>query len=160
MPVASVVSVDDIFFSRHLGQFYRLALALCGDRLVAEQSLVDAYQYARIADHVQPGWHVRWVKHCLIKSCFESVRARKVEEGAGSTGSLRWSDALSSPFRADLPRILFVLRVWEGISLADVCRYCSLSRTKAEGVLSETWLQVRTRPACLTELAAAVMLPA
>jgi hypothetical protein len=158
MPVASVVSVDDIF-SGHLSQFYRLALALCGDRLVAEQSLVDAYKHAMIADHVQPGWHVRWVKHCLIRSCFDYIGALKAEEAADSLHTSRWCDSLSSPFCADLPRMLFVLRVWEGISLADVCRYCSLPRANAEAVLSETWVQVRTRPACLTELAAALMLP-
>jgi hypothetical protein len=157
MPVASDVCVDDIF-SDHLSQFYRLALALSGDTLVAEQSLVDAYERARIADHVQSGWHVRWVKHCLIKSCFDSIRARKLDEAAASRGISRWSDALSSPFRADLPRMLFVLRVWEAISLADVCRYCSLSRANAEAMLLETWMQVRTRPACLTELTAALML--
>ena len=152
MPVASDVCVDDIF-SEHLSQFYRLALALCGDTLVAEQSLAEAYERARIADHVHPSWHVRWVKHCLIKSCFDSIRTRKPDRAS------LWSDALPTPFRADLPRMLFVLRVWEGIALTDVCRYCSLPRANAEMVLLETWMQVRTRPACLTELAAALMLP-
>ena len=159
MRVASDVSVEDIFLG-HLSQFYRLALALCGDKLVAEQNLIDAYDRARIADHVQPGWHVRWVKHCLIRSCFDYMRTLETEEAGGSLHTSRWSNSLSLPFRADLPRMLFVLRIWEGISLTDVCRYCSLPRANAEAVLSEIWMQVRTRPACLTEFAAALMLPA
>ncbi len=151
MRVASDVSVEDIFLG-HLSQFYRLALALCGDKLVAEQNLIDAYDRARIADHVQPGWHVRWVKHCLIRSCFDYMRTLETEEAGGSLHTSRWSNSL--------PRMLFVLRIWEGISLTDVCRYCSLPRANAEAVLSEIWMQVRTRPACLTEFAAALMLPA
>jgi hypothetical protein len=156
MPVASGVSVDDIFFGQ-LCQFYRLALSLCGDKLTAEQTLMDAYERARAADHVQPGWHIRWVKHSIIRSCLDSIRTLQADETPGSSHAPRWSDSLSIPFRAALPRILFVLRVWEGNSLADVCRYCSLSRAHAAAMLSETWMQIRTQPACLTEFATALI---
>jgi hypothetical protein len=106
---------------------------------------------------VQPGWHIRWVKHSIIRSCLDSIRPLQADETAGAPHAPCWSDSLSIPFRAALPRILFVLRVWEGISLADVCRYCSLSRADAAAVLSETWMQIRTRPACLTEFASALI---
>src|SRR5260370_33979605 len=67
MPVASGASVDDIFFGQ-LCQFYRLALSLCGDKLTAEQTLIDAYERVTSADHVQPCSHIRWVKHYLIRA--------------------------------------------------------------------------------------------
>jgi hypothetical protein len=107
---------------------------------------------------VQPGWHVRWVKHCLIRSSLDFIRPLQTDETTGSLHTPCWSDSLSPPFSAALPRILFVLRVWEGLSLADVCRYCALSRAEAAAMLSETWMQIRTRPACLSELATALML--
>jgi DNA-directed RNA polymerase specialized sigma24 family protein len=159
MPAAAGISVDDIFF-KHMSQFYRLALSLCGNTLTAEQTLIDAYERARAADYVQPDWHIRWVKHCVIKSCLDFTRTQQTAEADGSLSAPCWRDSLSPPFRATLPRILFVLRIWEGLSLADVCRYCAVSQTDATAVLLETWMQIRTRPACLTELATALLLPA
>jgi DNA-directed RNA polymerase specialized sigma24 family protein len=157
MPAAAGISVEDIFF-KHLSQFYRLALSLCGNRLTAEQTLIDAYERARVAGYIQPGWHIRWVKHCVIKSCLDFIQTQQTSETAGSFPTPCWSDSLSPPFRVALPRILFVLRVWEGLSLADACRYCAVSRAEATDILLETWMQIRTQPAYLTELATAVML--
>jgi hypothetical protein len=52
MPVVSGVSVDNISGGQ-LRRFYRLALALCGDKPAAEQILIDTCERARAADYVQ-----------------------------------------------------------------------------------------------------------
>src|SRR5260370_8505652 len=62
MPVASGASVDDIFFGQ-LCQFYRLALSLCGDKLTAEQTLIDAYERVTPAAHAQPGCPILRLMH-------------------------------------------------------------------------------------------------
>lgn len=152
MLAASGMSMEEIFLGQ-LGQFHRLALALCGDHYAAEQALAHAYERARDADYVKPGWHAHWMKHCLIKSCLESIATPKAED---SLGAPHWSDSLPAPFRIPLPRIIFVLRIWEGIPLMDVCRYISITRAHVETVLLDTWEQIQIRPECLTEFVTAL----
>ena len=158
IPPASDATVDEVFW-QHLWDFYRLAVALCGDTVAAEKILVDTYERARVATYVKPNWHIRWVKHCLIAASVEHVRQLNAEASLGKAHDCRWSDSLPSPFRANFPRILFVLRIWEGISTADACRYCALSRTNAEAILMDTWTQIRSRPESLTEFAARLQFP-
>lgn len=158
MTVAPEVCVDDVFFGE-LNRFHRLALALSGNADLAEKILVNVYERASEADQVRDGWHARWVKHCLIRSSIEFLRAQDPAIQIGAEHSSAWSDSLPAPFRADMPRILFVLRVWEGLPFADVCRYCGLSRSEAAGIMVETWRQVNERPEWLEEFAAALMDP-
>ena len=158
MPPASDATVDEVFW-QHLWEFYRLAFVLCGDTVSAEKILVDTYERARVATYVKPNWHTRWVKHCLISASVEHVRRLNTEASLGKAHDTCWSDSLPAPFCANFPRILFVLRIWEGISTADACRYCALSRTNAEAILLDTWTQIRSRPESLAEFAARLQFP-
>jgi hypothetical protein len=158
MPTAAHVTVDEIFW-QHLWEFYQLAFVLSGDTLSAEKILADTYERARAATYVEPDWHTRWVKHCLISASVEHIRTLNTEASSGKAQDTCWGDSLPAPFCANFPRILFVLRIWEGISTADTCRYCGLSRTNAEALLLDTWTQIRSHPECLTEFAARLQFP-
>lgn len=153
MPTSAHVTVDEVFW-RELWEFYRLAFVLSGDAVSAEKILVDTYERARVATYVKPNWHTRWVKHCLIAASVEHIRKLPTEAQNGRAHDSCWSDSLPSPFCTNFPRILFVLRIWEGISTADVCRYCALTRTNAEAILLDTWTQIRSRPESLAEFSA------
>ena len=158
VPPASDATVDEVFW-QHLWEFYRLAFVLCGDSVSAEKILVDTYERARVATYVKPNWHIRWVKHCLISASVEHVRKLGTEAPSSKATDYYWSDFLPAPFCANFPRILFVLRIWEGISTADACRYCGLSRKNAEALLLDTWTQIRSRPESLAEFAAKLQFP-
>ena len=158
LPAAAHATVDEVFW-QNLWEFYRLAFVLSGDTLSAERILVDTYERARVATYVKPNWHTRWVKHCLISASVEHIRKLNTEASLGKVHETCWSDSLPAPFCANFLRILFVLRIWEGISTADACRYCGLSRTTAEALLLETWTQIRNSPESLVEFAARLQFP-
>lgn len=144
-------------FLEHLHEFHRLALALCGDYGNAEQAILNAHERATDTHYVRPGWHLCWMKHCIIQSCLEVMRAAKVEQRGRDGATPRWSDLLSAPFHSPLPRAVFVLRIWEGLSVVDVSRYCSLSQGRVQAILLEIWQEIRLRPSSVSEFVAALV---
>lgn len=134
---------SEIFSAIHR-QLLGLALALSGDGALATEILWEVDGRGEEAFSQKAGPSAARLKRAVIEASLRRVRIFREE--LGPKPDWRWSQQLPSPFPSDLTRILFVLRIWEGLPASAVCRLCGILPEEAKTHFAKIFAAVNRDP--------------
>jgi hypothetical protein len=127
--------ISSAVFGNRYQELFRLALALSGDEELAAEIVRGVQNKVAAEACIGTEFSLLSLKQSIIE---ESIRRVQIfKEELSEKIDRRWTQQLPWPFHSDLARILFVLRIWEGLPVSAVCRYSGLLPEDVKALLAK-----------------------